>query len=157
VGRQLRDEGVFEAVKELSFIFGHTHKPFQDELVIAPWSLPVSVYNTGGWVMDQPTMAPTQGASAIFIDAELNIAAQRLFNDPTNGAVAPVNVRGSGGFRDRDNPLLGQVASALERSTDLWALFSNCAQRDVTLRAERLLAEFFASANDAPARAGVGR
>ena len=157
VRRQLHEEGALDAVKELSFVFGHTHKPFQDELVIAPWALPVSVYNTGGWVMDQPTMAPTQGASAIFIDADLNIASQRLFNDPANGTIAPVSVRGTGGFRDRDNPLLGQVQSALERSADLWALFSGCARRDVALRAEQLLAEFFGSANGAPSRAGVER
>jgi hypothetical protein len=157
VCRQLHDEGAFDAVKELSFVFGHTHKPFQDELVVAPWPLPVGIYNTGGWVMDQPTMAPTQGASAIFIDADLNIAAQRLFNDPANGAVTPVHVRGTGGFRDRDNPLLAQVASALDRSADLWAAFSDCARRDVTLRADRLLLEFFGRPDGAPSRAGVER
>jgi hypothetical protein len=157
VRQQLLDEGMLGAVQELSFVFGHTHKPFQDELVIAPWALPVSIYNTGGWVMDQPTMAPTQGASAIFIDAELNVATQRLFNDPANGAIAPVSVRGTGGFRDRDNPLLGQVASALERSAERWAAFSDCARRDVTLRADQLLAEFFMGPDGAPRRAGVER
>lgn len=157
VRQQLLDEGMLAAVQELSFVFGHTHKPFQDELVIAPWALPVSIYNTGGWVMDQPTMAPTQGASAIFIDAELNVATQRLFNDPANGAIAPVSVRGTGGFRDRDNPLLGQVASALERSAERWAAFSDCARRDVTLRADQLLAEFFIGPDGAPRRAGVER
>ncbi|WP_280155517.1 metallophosphoesterase [Piscinibacter sp. XHJ-5] len=157
VCRQLRDEGVFDAVRELSFVFGHTHKPFQDELVVAPWSLPVSVYNTGGWVMDQPTMAPTQGASAIFIDADLNIAAQRLFNDPANGVMAPVHVRGAGGFRDRDNVLLGRVQAALDSSADRWAAFSDCARRDVALRAECLLAEFFDRSKNGSARAGDHR
>ena len=143
VRAQLAAEDKLQYVKELSFIFGHSHKPFSDDIVIPGWALPVSVYNTGGWVMDQPTLASTQGAAVIFIDSDLNIAAQRLFNDPLNGECPPVQVRGTGGFRDRDNPLLERVTATLAQSAESWALFSACAQRDILLRADWLLSEFF--------------
>ena len=77
---------------------------------------PVGIFNTGGWVMDQPTMTSTQGASAMFIDDELNVASLRLFNDPVNGRMAPVHARGVGGFHDRDNPMLAALAAGIERS-----------------------------------------
>ena len=128
---------------DLTFIFGHTHKPFEDELPVAGFDRPVSVFNTGGWVMDQPTMSTTQGAAAVFIDEALNVASLRLFNDPVNGSIAPVQARGVGGFRDRANPMLAALAAGIERTAPAWALFSRSAQKATESRATLLLDEFF--------------
>ena len=46
-----------------SFIFGHTHKPFQDQLLASGYVDAVQIWNTGGWVVDHPTTSPVQGAS----------------------------------------------------------------------------------------------
>jgi len=148
LGHPLRNQLVAERklskVKEAAFIFGHTHKPFQAELVVEGYALPMSIYNTGGWVMDQPTMAPTQGASAMFIDDALNVATQRLFNDPVHGSpFREVQVLGTGGFRDRDNPLLERVSTALAQTAAAWKAFSDSAAGDLRLRADQLLTEFF--------------
>jgi hypothetical protein len=148
---QLRREGLADpSTLDLAFVFGHTHKPFQDELPTPGYGRPVAIYNTGGWVMDQPTMASTQGAAAVFIDADLNLASLRLFNDPLNGAMAPVQAQGVGGFRDAANPLLAALADGVARTADAWRAFSDAAQHATEARAAGLLDTFF------PAGAGGG-
>lgn len=143
VRRQIDDAGKLGASRELSFVFGHTHKPFQDQVAIEGFAHPVAVYNTGGWVMDQPTMTPTQGAAAVFIDDELNLASLRLFNDPLNGECAPVRAAGVGGFRDQDNPLLAQMTEALRPTAPAWDAFSAQARAATERHARVLLQEFF--------------
>ncbi|KQP12793.1 metallophosphoesterase [Pseudorhodoferax sp. Leaf267] len=144
VRRQLRREGLQHPdALDLAFVFGHTHKPFEDQLPVAGFARPVSVYNTGGWVMDQPTMAATQGASAVFLDADLNMAALRLFNDPVNGRIAPVQARGTGGFGDAGNPMLAALADAVAQTAPTWQAFSACVQQATEQRAATLLDDFF--------------
>lgn len=144
---QLEQAGLDPAALELSFIFGHSHKPFEDELPVAGFDRPAGIFNTGGWVMDQPTMTSTQGASAMFIDDELNVASLRLFNDPVNGRMAPVHARGVGGFRDRGNPMLSALAAGIERTAPAWEAFSRNAQQATERRAAGLLDEFFSTAS----------
>ena len=146
VRRQIGEEGRLRKIKSLSFAFGHTHKPFQDQLSVEGYPLPVAVYNTGGWVIDQPTASPTQGAAALFIDDELNLAALRLFNDPDNGRAAPVVAAGVGGFLDQANPLLAQMNAAVSASAASWREFSDCATSAAALHARVLLQKFFTPA-----------
>ncbi|MBT2320974.1 hypothetical protein J7E62_01205 [Variovorax paradoxus] len=153
VKQQLEGAGLEASKLDLAFVFGHTHKPFEDELPVPGFERPVSVFNTGGWVMDQPTMSTTQGAAAMFIDDALNIASLRLFNDPVNGKAVPVHARGVGGFRDRDNPMLAALAAGIERSAPAWAAFSASAQQAAERRAASLLDEFFKTSVKVVARA----
>ena len=140
---ELERAGLEPSGLDLAFVFGHTHKPFQDELPVAGFDRPVRVFNTGGWVMDQPTMTSTQGAAAVFIDEALNLASLRLFNDPVNGRMAPVQAQGVGGFGDRDNPMLAALAAGIERTAPAWQAFSRSAQTATEAHAARLLDKFF--------------
>ncbi|GAA4354215.1 hypothetical protein GCM10023165_45220 [Variovorax defluvii] len=155
VRHELAQAGLDPSALDLRFIFGHSHKPFEDELPVAGFDRPVGVFNTGGWVMDQPTMTSTQGASAMFIDDALNVASLRLFNDPVNGRVPPVHARGMGGFRDRDNPMLAALADAVERTRPAWDAFSQRAQQATESRAALLLDEFFTASVEVVANARV--
>jgi len=105
---------------ELSFIFGHTHKPFQDELQVDGYNVPVGIFNTGGWVLDEPTLMPVQGCAAMLVSDELEVASLRLFNDPTDGEMVPVRVEGNG----RSNQLVDYAAKGVERASAHWADFS---------------------------------
>ena len=40
---------------DVTFVFGHTHKPFVDVRTTTAFPAPVSVVNTGGWVVDTPS------------------------------------------------------------------------------------------------------
>ncbi|WP_088287106.1 metallophosphoesterase [Ideonella sp. A 288] len=143
VRRQLEKAGLPASDTDLSFVFGHTHKPFQDQFKVPGFIRPVAVYNTGGWVMDQPTMAPTQGAAAVFIDDALNLASLRLFNDPLNGEAPAVHVAGVGGFLDEANPLLKRMTDALGPTAEAWATFSQQVRWASERHAECLLDRFF--------------
>ena len=96
-------------VEPLTFIFGHTHKPFEDEIVAASYSEPVRVFNSGGWMLDEPRLDTVQGASMVLIDEDLNVAALRLFGCPVNGVATPVSVHGTGRYSDIGNPLLAPL------------------------------------------------
>ncbi len=119
--------------RELSFIFGHTHKPFQDELLIDGFDVPVGIFNTGGWVLDEPTLMPVQGCAAMLVSDELEVASLRLFNDPTNGEMAPVRVEGSG----RLNHFADDTAAAVDRASAHWADFSSIVHARIVEEAEK--------------------
>ncbi len=111
--------------KEIAFIFGHTHKPFQDQIMVKPYAAPSRIYNTGGWVLDEPTLMPCQGAAAMLVDSDLNVASLRLFNDVTNDKIERVRVEGIGGYGDEINPLLRSARKAVQDNEDLWSMFSD--------------------------------
>ncbi|MEE4207646.1 MAG: metallophosphoesterase [Parvularcula sp.] len=122
-----------EVPRELSFIFGHTHKPFQDDLMVDGYDVPVGVFNTGGWVLDEPTLMPVQGCSAMLVSDELEVASLRLFNDPTDGSMMPVRVEGSG----RLSRLADEAAEAVEGARAPWADFSRIVHGRILEEADR--------------------
>ena len=75
----------------LTFIFGHTHKPFVDQVLTATGqSIPVA--NTGGWYLDITRLDSRDGAAMILIDEHLNAVSIRYFAVPTNDISVPVQV-----------------------------------------------------------------
>ena len=58
-------------------------------MVAANYSEPVRVFNSGGWMLDEPRLDTVQGASMVLIDEDLNVAAVRLFDCPMNGVATP--------------------------------------------------------------------
>lgn len=141
-----RETDVQQEVSEhTSFIFGHTHKAFQDQVVVPKFSLPVDVYNTGGWVVDLPEMNKTIGSAAMFVDRELNIASLRLYQQPINGVSTPVHAQGTGTLTDVDNPLLGRMNDVLQQDVmkQIWSEFEQQIQTDIQLRAKQLREQFF--------------
>lgn len=123
VAKQFKKE-CGELPREIAFIFGHTHKPFQDQIMAPPFAAPSKIYNTGGWVLDEPTLMPCQGGAAVLVDDDLNVASLRLFDDVTNDVISSVNAAGIGGYSDLQNPLLKRAAAAVTANDTAWAEFS---------------------------------
>jgi Calcineurin-like phosphoesterase len=75
--------------EDLTFVFGHTHKPFQkyDDYVLTnsaneTFNRQIALYNTGGWVVETIEAATeAHGAAAVLIDNEFNEANLRLYNE----------------------------------------------------------------------------
>lgn len=109
---------------DLSFVFGHTHKPFQDEMLLRGSDRSIQVWNTGGWVVDRPGGSPVQGAAAVLVGDDAHVASLRLFNDPVNADIAPVHVAGTTWQRDRHNELLHTVTDALASVDGAFDAFS---------------------------------
>lgn len=64
---------------ELTFAFGHTHKPFVEMLDASGYPSPLTVMNTGGWVVDGLEPEPLHGAAAVLVDEELNPLMLRFY------------------------------------------------------------------------------
>lgn len=139
MAHELRQE-LGDMPRELSFIFGHTHKPFQDELKVDGFDVPVAVFNTGGWVLDEPTLMPVQGCAAMLVSDELEVASLRLFNDPTGGVMNPVRVEGSG----RLSRLVDDASTAVERASGHWAEFSNIVHKRIVEEADKRVSAMLA-------------
>jgi hypothetical protein len=87
---QLMDE-LGQVPDDLTFIFGHTHKPFVDEIVCATGAS-VATANTGGWYLDNERLDSKDGASMVLIDEDLNVVSVQYFSVPTNDVAVPVMV-----------------------------------------------------------------
>jgi len=135
VAKQFRKE-CQQLPEEIAFVFGHTHKPFQDQIMAPPYPAPSRIYNTGGWVLDEPTLMPCQGAAAVLVDDDLNVASLRLFNDVTNDKIAPVRAVGIGGYGDTVNPLLNSAHNAVHANANLWSEFSDAARDAIVTLAQ---------------------
>ncbi|MEM7666587.1 MAG: metallophosphoesterase [Pseudomonadota bacterium] len=143
MAHQMRQE-LTDMPRELSFIFGHTHKPFQDELLVDGFDVPVGIFNTGGWVLDEPTLMPVQGCAAMLVSDELEVASLRLFNDPTDGTIAPVRVEGSG----RLSRLVDEAGEAVEGASAHWADFSRIVHARIVEEADKRVREMLARSNE---------
>ncbi len=139
---QMRQE-LSDVPRELSFIFGHTHKPFQDELLVDGFDVPVGIFNTGGWVLDEPTLMPVQGCAAMLVSDELEVASLRLFNDPTDGTIAPARVEGSG----RLSRLVDEASEAVEGASAHWADFSRIVHARIVEEADKRVRDMLDRSN----------
>jgi UDP-2,3-diacylglucosamine pyrophosphatase LpxH len=142
-----------EELQSMAFVFGHTHKPFQDQLLIEGYRAPVSIFNTGGWVMDQPTMMSRQGAAAVLIDEHINVRSLRLFNDPVNDVMPAVTVGGLGGWFDATSEFHQAIAASIAKRTPGWKSFSDAAFLAMLKRAK---SDVFYGTPGAPGRAAYG-
>ncbi|MGH9279057.1 MAG: metallophosphoesterase [Acidimicrobiales bacterium] len=125
-----------ELPDRLTFVFGHTHKPFQLALDQPGFRRPVEVYNTGGWVVDSPKTLPLQGGAAILVDEGLNAVSLRLYNqsdDPSNYRVQLATLGNAG-----TNPLFARLNERIDPERDPWSRLSQEAAKLVAERHEEL-------------------
>jgi hypothetical protein len=61
VRAQLDREGNGSIGQDVTFIFGHTHKPFERPERVPGYAKPISIVNSGGWVVDTKTTSRFQG------------------------------------------------------------------------------------------------
>ncbi len=94
--RQLEDE-LGAVPGDLTFLFGHTHKPF-DKNMQRPDGGQVRVVNSGGWTVDTARATEMFGASIVFIGEDLETVPLRVFSDtPVGGARAVTLEEGAAG------------------------------------------------------------
>jgi len=81
-----------EIPNDVTFVFGHTHKPFAQSLALSGYPKPVNVFNTGGWTLNGPRFDNREAASMILIDDALNVASVQIFGTPQNDEIDPPKV-----------------------------------------------------------------
>jgi hypothetical protein len=124
------EQGGGESLEDVTFVFGHTHKPFEDRQPFAGYPQPIRLYNTGGWVVDTKETRPLHGAAAILFDEDLNSVSLRLFNqsDDTSSYRVEVAQRGD------PNPFATRVAGLVRAEEEPWSGFSKVAAELVEQR-----------------------
>lgn len=124
------ESGDGESLEDLTFVFGHTHKPFEDRQPFAGYPHPIRLYNTGGWVVDTRETRPLHGAAAILFDEDLNSASLRLYNQSDDKSSYRVDVAHAGD----PNPFFTRVASLVRPEQEPWSGFSKAAAQLVEQR-----------------------
>ncbi len=138
----LSQTGIDDTVTtDTTFVFGHTHKPFEGAIGVGGYQKPIKLLNSGGWVVDEADFNSVQGAAAIFIDAELNSASLRLFQAPVNGEMPTVSIQGVSQHNDTENALMHTMLKNLN-PTD-WVGFQTSIAAAIELRALEARDRFF--------------
>lgn len=91
VYRQVREE-VGRVPRDVTFVFGHTHKPYE-AVMGDPEGREVTMYNTGGWPIDSREPSPAMGASILFLNERLEVASLRVYNDSDPDGDVELEVR----------------------------------------------------------------
>ncbi|MGA2303900.1 MAG: hypothetical protein ABSH29_06820 [Acidimicrobiales bacterium] len=122
--------------EDVTFVFGHTHKPFIESRTATAFATPVQVVNTGGWVVDTPQRNPLKGASLILIDDQLNVASLRCYTegdapDSYRLRIDTVNATGP-------NDLVDQLRATIDPDRDPWAQLAQAIQAAVGDRGQQL-------------------
>ncbi|MGA9755367.1 MAG: hypothetical protein WBV23_09500, partial [Desulfobaccales bacterium] len=126
--------------REVTFVFGHTHKPFEEVRNFGAYlGDGVPVYNTGGWVVETEDPASLHGGAAVLLNDNLDVVSLRLYNEahgPVNVEVHEVLPPGQG-HSDFFNHLDGLVQS----DQPPWSKFSQTVAEEVGIREENLKAK----------------
>jgi UDP-2,3-diacylglucosamine pyrophosphatase LpxH len=122
----------------LGFVFGHTHKPFQQDMDFRNYHPGVKVYNTGGWVVDTINRQPLHGGAAILADENLNLTSLRLYNEAEDQSGYAVKVEAATHQRDARNPFHERITGLVDPAQDPWKTFSEVVYGAVPMRVENL-------------------
>ena len=127
---------------ELTFVIGHTHKPFEKHVPIDWLERTVPVYNAGGWVVDTVDPSPLYGGSVILIDEELNLASLRMYNEAVSPNAYRIEVKAVD-ENGENNPFYDRISHLVNsEENEPWKQFSSEAFRAVHEREERLEKRF---------------
>jgi UDP-2,3-diacylglucosamine pyrophosphatase LpxH len=125
---------------DMTFVFGHTHKPFQEDMNFKEYPGWVNVYNTGGWVVETVDPQPLHGGAMVLVDEDLNAVSIRLYNEAGNPKDYRVRVEEATHGTDEHNPFFRRMTELVDPGGDPWKSFSEAAARAVHVRAQNLRA-----------------
>ncbi len=140
VKRQMLDE-LTALPKNMTFVFGHTHKPFEDEIAVDGFELPVATCNTGGWMLDAPRLDGKEGASLVLVDDQLNTISIRMFQTRMDGAFQPGVARLISQHDASADEFMDQVNHALHQTQSLWDNLAEVAGKAYQFRQNLILEE----------------
>jgi hypothetical protein len=119
--------------EEVTFVYGHTHKPFTDQWSVPGFPAPVYIANTGGWVVDTATPAPVQAGVAVLVNKDLDAASLQFYRQGSGSAPVPVQLLPppSGG---QPSAWHIELASRIDPAAAPWSTLSESAAKLVAQR-----------------------
>ena len=135
---QIRTENKQNVPRDITFIFGHTHKPFSQDMNFTGYPSLVKVYNSGGWTVDTVQPAPIYGAAVILIDEALQATSLYMYTHAESEGEYAVRVEESSHSRVTSNPFHDCISALVKPSSPPWKIFSETVAEAVRLRAHIL-------------------
>ena len=118
--------------EEVTFVYGHTHKPFVDRWTVPGFPAPVHIANTGGWVVDTAVPAPVQAGVAVLVNENLEAAALQFYRQGPGSAPVPVQLLPPAG--GQPSAWHSELAARIDPAAPPWATLSESAAHLVAQR-----------------------
>ncbi len=139
LAHQMRDEKLeAQDLERLTFVFGHTHKPFQDVRNFRSCTGWVKVYNSGGWVVDTVDPTPLHGGAVVLVDENLETTSLRMYNESANPDGYAVKVQEAAHPGDPPSAFHQRIAGLVDKNPEPWQSFSGAVARAINVRAQNL-------------------
>jgi hypothetical protein len=139
---QIGDECKPFTPAQISFVFGHSHKPFErynKDTDFAGYPVRLKVYNSGGWVVDGDKLQKLHGGAVILIDENYDAVSLRLYNETDDPNGYEVKVQEAMDPEDRNytpSAFLTRIKGLLPPSTD----FAGIVTKAIGVRRKNLIA-----------------
>ncbi len=135
---QIRIENRQNMPEDVTFLFGHTHKPFQQDMTFTGYPEWMKIYNSGGWVVDTVQPTPIYGAAVILIDETLQATSLRMYNQAADAREYAVRVEESAHEGTTSSPFHDRIRTLVQPLSEPWKTFSETVAEAVTVRAKVL-------------------
>ena len=132
---QIRVENKQSIPSDITFIFGHTHKPFSKDMSFTGYPRWMKVYNSGGWVVDTVQREPIYGAAVILIDETLQAISLRLYNQAASAGEYAVRIEESTHAGVASSPFYNRISTFVKPSSEPWKTFSATVAEAVDIHA----------------------
>jgi UDP-2,3-diacylglucosamine pyrophosphatase LpxH len=116
---------------DITFIFGHTHKPFQRKMKFNNYTNEVKIFNSGGWVVDTMNQQSLIGGSVILADDNLDTVALQMYKEG-NYTISFEDLGGTG--ENSHNDFYNQLVRDNDFTKEPWISFAKTAADEVNLR-----------------------
>jgi hypothetical protein len=131
VRNQLRQQ-LDQVPDEVTFVYGHTHKPFVDQWSVPGFAAPVKIANTGGWVVDTAEPAPVQAGAAVLVNDDLDAASVQFYRQSAGSAPVPVQLLPP--VSGQASAWQAELASRIDPAAAPWSTLSESAAELVAQR-----------------------
>jgi len=138
--KQIMGECAHTMPLDVTFVFGHTHKPFQEDMNFSGYPEWVDVYNTGGWVVETKEHQPLHGGSVVLVDGEFNTTSLRMYNEHEDQNDYQVKVEEARHPGDQPGAFHTQIERLVTNRPELFEDFSRTVARAVNVRIQNLRA-----------------
>lgn len=136
--KQIKIERSDNIPRHLNFVFGHTHKPYEEDRTYDGYHPNVNVFNTGGWVVDTPAPQPTHGGAVVLLDENLHAVSLRMYNEAKTRADYAVRVQTATHPGDEPNLFYQRMSELVDPQKHPWRTFSDVVCAAVPMRERNL-------------------
>jgi hypothetical protein len=129
---------------DVTFVFGHTHKPYEEIKKLDFYPKPLKIFNTGGWVVESIQPELKRGGAVVLIDEDLNATSLRMYNEAAAADEYNVHIAAP---ETTANPLHEKVSEVVSAKEDPWQGFSANVGGAIAKRSE-ILKEYAAQLDE---------